>query len=456
MKSPSALRARLRDLTEEMDALESEIRVLAKERQRVMDDLDSIIYPVLTLPPEITSEIFSNYVMDPCLGRPRSTPSRGPLTLAAVCHSWRRICFSTQPFWASLRIHPDPSWVVDDFVHILECWLQRAGNHPLDLDISACEQTPFMKIFSVISNHSSQLRALTFSLEPSFPFPNDEFQGHLPLLSKLTVHILAEEDDDHPAMVTAFHDAPRLREVQLFWTSFNSIALPWIQLTHLGLSEESVSSALRILQETPNLEVLEVYFSDMVREPPQSLTLHHLHTLKFIYDPDGELLEHLVLPALKTIHLVALHGPGSLLFSNLVIRSALSLRSIHLTKMAVDDCIVCLRSLPSLAEVQIQAWAFNDSSLHGFLAFLHEDRAILPALETLALSQCCPEFSALRLREMLAWRSSEKHHEQVKLKSFRLTFARTRGVPSKEFVEEIWAELRAVMDAGLQVSIDVA
>ncbi|KAF7334304.1 F-box domain-containing protein [Mycena sanguinolenta] len=289
MASPSALRARLTEINEEMDALKARLRLLAIERRKVIGDLDCIVYPVLTLPPEITSEIFSHYVLDPHLGRPRtSTPSRGPFALAGVCQSWRDICFSTPCLWASLRIHPDQAWVADDFFH-LKCCLQRAENHPLDLHVSACEprSTLPMQIYSILSHYVPQIRAFTFSLDTPFSFPNEEIGGRVPLLTKLTVNITAKNNT--PVMVTAFRDAPRLREVCLSGASLRWISLPWIQLTHLEYSDETVPSCLQVLEETPNLEVLDVSLarshSDWVVVTARYLTLPRLHTLRFSYDP---------------------------------------------------------------------------------------------------------------------------------------------------------------------------
>ncbi|KAJ7708533.1 hypothetical protein B0H16DRAFT_1261004, partial [Mycena metata] len=60
--------------------------------------LDSITYPVLTLPPEITSEIFLL-----CLPDERTTgvvdPREVPLLLAHVCRAWRQIAISLPALW---------------------------------------------------------------------------------------------------------------------------------------------------------------------------------------------------------------------------------------------------------------------------------------------------------------------------------------------------------------------
>ncbi|KAJ7241023.1 hypothetical protein B0H12DRAFT_47686 [Mycena haematopus] len=426
--------------------MDAQSPVLATER-----DPDSVICPVLTLPPEITSEIFSYYVLDPHLGRSGTyKPSRGPLTLAAVRQIWRHICFSTHSLWTSLRIYPNRSWVVDDFLHLLKCWLQRAGNYPLDLHVSGYErkETMSLKILSIISHHSSQLRTLTFSLHTPFSFPDDEIWGCLPLLTKLSVNILAR--DDTPVMMTAFRDAPRLREVKLSGASLQWISLPWIQLTHLEFCDGSIASCLQILKETPNLEVLGIFMPYLDRE---SLPLHHLallrlHTLKFTHDAEGELLKRLVLPALNTIHLAGLQGPGLSWFIDLGVRSAWPLRFIRLSNMTVHSCTTCLRSLSSATQVEIRNFEFTGPDLNQLITLLH-DNSVVPALQTLTLVDCGTEFSVRSLTEMIASRLSGAHDGLVKLRSFRLFSCWLSG----SFVEEIWTGLRPAMDAGLEVHI---
>ncbi|KAJ7452781.1 hypothetical protein B0H11DRAFT_2245815 [Mycena galericulata] len=115
-----------------------------------------------------------------------------------------------------------------------------------------------------------------------------------------------------PGAVTAFIDAPHLREVQLSGASLRWISLPWIQLTSLKFSDESISNCLELLEQTPNLEVLGVGELTRPSGGMPHLTLSRLHTLEFQYRyvREGMLFDHLTLPALKTIQLSALEYDG--------------------------------------------------------------------------------------------------------------------------------------------------
>ncbi|KAJ7486729.1 hypothetical protein FB451DRAFT_1026233, partial [Mycena latifolia] len=68
-----------------------------QRRDAAQLQVDDIIYPVLTLPPEITSEIFAKCVEfeDKDFASPASAPS----LLLQVCRSWRLIALATPSLW---------------------------------------------------------------------------------------------------------------------------------------------------------------------------------------------------------------------------------------------------------------------------------------------------------------------------------------------------------------------
>ncbi|KAJ7139192.1 hypothetical protein C8R44DRAFT_975102 [Mycena epipterygia] len=271
----SHLRMLLAELDEEMDALESKLRLLAAKRHRVLQDLSSITYPVLTLLPEITAQIFSHYVHKPHIGRTR-TPGRGPLLLTSVCRDWRDICLSIGSLWASLQVYPErySSGDAKDLLSLLRCWLSRAGSQPLDLHVFRSSSGSISsKIFTLLSDYSSQWRSLGVTLQRPFSFPNDKIQARIPSLEQLVVNISAERRDV-PVKITAFSVAPRLYDVRLYGASLQWISLPWLQLTHLEFSNdsESLSACVAILKQTQKLEVLIVQRSPLIRESPPIIT----------------------------------------------------------------------------------------------------------------------------------------------------------------------------------------
>ncbi|KAJ6533078.1 hypothetical protein B0H19DRAFT_884848, partial [Mycena capillaripes] len=84
----------LRSRISELDAL---IASLTAERQRLQAESDAIVYPVLSLPPEITMEIFSCCI--PSESNPRPSPTEAPLLLAQICRQWREVALHTPALW---------------------------------------------------------------------------------------------------------------------------------------------------------------------------------------------------------------------------------------------------------------------------------------------------------------------------------------------------------------------
>ncbi|KAJ7167598.1 hypothetical protein C8R46DRAFT_1093542, partial [Mycena filopes] len=63
----------------------------------------SIVYPILTLPPEITTEIFLCCLPEKRLGDVVNT-MEAPLLLLQVCSVWRQIAISTRRLWTTFYI----------------------------------------------------------------------------------------------------------------------------------------------------------------------------------------------------------------------------------------------------------------------------------------------------------------------------------------------------------------
>ncbi|KAJ7086305.1 hypothetical protein C8R43DRAFT_311955 [Mycena crocata] len=64
---------------------------------------DSLVYPVLTLPNEITSQIFIYFLA----AYPRCPPFQGllsPIILTHICHQWREIALSTPALWRAITL----------------------------------------------------------------------------------------------------------------------------------------------------------------------------------------------------------------------------------------------------------------------------------------------------------------------------------------------------------------
>ncbi|KAJ7474240.1 hypothetical protein FB451DRAFT_1174751 [Mycena latifolia] len=331
---------------------------VAAERRRVIQDLDSIVYPVLTLPPEITAHVFSFYGDSPHLGR-TSDQGLKPLLLASVCRDWRNICLSVGSLSTHIRIQV---YIADILRHI--------------------------SLLAAVSDSQIPFDAPIFLLEYGAS------RAH-PVLEYFT-----DQQLDPGAMLTAFSDAPSLREAQLSGASLQCISLLWIQLTHLGFSYQPLSARVDILRHTTNLEILCLHITPSQDAADSSSTPVHLpklHTLKFSNTRGGMLLGYLTLPALRSLELTSLTSLNLLL--QLCLRSAWSLRSIRLTSISnTAALILCLRSIPSLEDVNTE---WPDSNWSHLIVLLAQDDAFLPALRVLTLSAVVDNIPSMPLVEML-------------------------------------------------------
>jgi hypothetical protein len=116
---------RLAEICTEMAELQARNHqlALARTQSHVVDTLKSTVYPILTLPPEITAEIFIYCVADVPLSLPRLRGLEVPL-LASARRAWRQIALNLtygQPSRCT-RTQRMPS-----------CNLTRAENHLLAL-----------------------------------------------------------------------------------------------------------------------------------------------------------------------------------------------------------------------------------------------------------------------------------------------------------------------------------
>ncbi|KAJ6486726.1 hypothetical protein C8R45DRAFT_267030 [Mycena sanguinolenta] len=412
-------------------------------------------YPVLTLPTEITAEIFSHYV-----GKRHDIRRKdaGPLVLASVCRNWNEISLSTCSLWASVFItssRVEGDWNV--LLPTLQRWLSRAGSHPLDLFVSV-HGGALSGIISFLSRHSAQWRSLGFEFHLSSSTLNNLLPGQIPLLTELEISGMPLGNGLGTPLLTTFREAPSLRKVWLSNASPESIHLPWIQLTHLTAAGYHVE-CLKILNETRRLEVLDVVTWGHTTRSSLKLTLPYLRKLRCSDGPDGVLLDHLTLPALRKLELSGLEDEGVSRFLKLSDRSAWSLRSIRLAAMEYAECIICLRSLPTLEEVEIQIWE-SDDKLTLLVELLAMDNGFLPGLCSMAVRAGggSTEASPSALAEMLALRWHGHRKGMAKLKSFHLSFfhlSMLRNVTGSLF-QELKTRVAPLTEEGLDVVIRIA
>ncbi|KAJ7170849.1 hypothetical protein C8R43DRAFT_68971 [Mycena crocata] len=109
----AALRRRLDEMDTSIFELKLRLKSFEDSREDIQRQSNQAIYPILSLPPEITSYIFLH-----CLApipddgydlEARPDLLAAPLLLLQVCSSWRSVAISTPRLWTRLYINLDRS-----------------------------------------------------------------------------------------------------------------------------------------------------------------------------------------------------------------------------------------------------------------------------------------------------------------------------------------------------------
>ncbi|KAJ7162321.1 hypothetical protein C8R46DRAFT_1194020 [Mycena filopes] len=254
------LRARASLLDSEIaafSALSVELGSLLTEREVVQEALDAISYPVLTLPFEITSQLFRS-TLEPRDPKPSASSAlasqRASLLLGHICRLWRQIALATPELWRTidLRVHHPTPRILTARQALARTFLSRAGSSPLVIslygDSDSCRtilelMAPYSRTWASISLDSSKLKEMEVL---------HSVHHQLPALTSLKLVLGAVVPGDG-AFENMFSDAPLLRNVHLSSFGSQPSALPWSQLTSLTLDSCTGHHFVEILGWTPRL-----------------------------------------------------------------------------------------------------------------------------------------------------------------------------------------------------------
>ncbi|KAJ7620104.1 hypothetical protein FB45DRAFT_799377, partial [Roridomyces roridus] len=266
----AAARSRMAQLNVEIEQLRRSLKTRLAERKQCRDVLARYKYPILTLPTEITSEIFTHFV-PPYTELAAPTNPDSPVLLLSICHQWRDIARRTPALWSSMQVVLDDDQL--DIVHeqqlrLLEIWLKRSRNCPLSIRLADTRLLPVSASFATtkfveaILRHASRWQ----HVEIEVPYENlRALSAPMPLLRSIGVGPIEGILPDTTPSATAvrmFASAPNLKTV-LLAARVNSftIILPWSQITTLTASVY-VPEAIHVLHQTTALETCTLSIFD--------------------------------------------------------------------------------------------------------------------------------------------------------------------------------------------------
>ncbi|KAJ7190736.1 hypothetical protein GGX14DRAFT_579537 [Mycena pura] len=419
MTAAAELRAQIGRIDEQLASLKSQLTSLRTAKKQLLQDLDRLVYPVLTLPPEISSEIFRHVAPKfapniPNIGACSFQKYYWPLQLASVCRAWRAIALSTPALWSVIAIFGDST---RDFEQLLRLWLARARSLPLDLYISLTLDPVSHTILSILAPYASQWRHVSLESFSPFTLPVHLFPGPLRLLESLKVIVLQPHD---ATLAPSSLDAPRLRELFITFpfTVFRT-GLPLTQLTTFRVVG-SLSPVFEVLALAPNLESLCLTILSQGATPPSPLTLPHLCTLEFLDNPSMvAALDFLILPALENLKVSGLRNGGLKTLRSCVSRSCCTVRTLDLRYTDYSPAYRCFESLRSIQTLCLRDSTWTDDEMNTFCCEMRLDLC-LPALESLTVDGAGPK-DVVHLAAMVAERWSGVAGT-AKMRTFSLSY----------------------------------
>ncbi|KAJ7612678.1 hypothetical protein FB45DRAFT_302592 [Roridomyces roridus] len=459
MRVGHTLRQRLSDLDSSILRHESILRELAQERCTVLADLKLIVYPILTLPSEITLDVFKWCATDTYF-----SPRSAPLLLAQVCHDWRALACSTPTLWDSIhRLYFEEHPTADT---IVERWFSRAGTRPLSLDIACAKGCNVPRVRSIILRHAPQFGFLRLVGTPEVLTELWAGVHSLPILSSLELDCLCLDDTDESTQLFRIDDAPTLRQLCLQRALPSMITLPWGQLTKLTLISIPIGECLHALRGATSLQEFEYggvpphqlqFISNLTpsSEPISHSTLENL--IISLPEEDQGILPFLTLPSLRQFSLGSRFGGAAHSLDDvavMLLRVSSTLRTFTVTPDTMIP-VLAFRPLTELITLEL-SWAEPGRFMRDIVRALNRSALpdFLPKLQYLVLSDCPSDMVDQDLLDALDSRLGDATHTvyYAKIESFTLVWP-----PMTSFIDRqplVNAEsLRALAERGMHVHV---
>ncbi|KAJ7243748.1 hypothetical protein C8J57DRAFT_1556377, partial [Mycena rebaudengoi] len=378
---------------------------LKRRRREILEDLNAVTSPVLSLPPELICEIFLHCYLPPSV---LPTAKDAPLLLTQVCRRWRTIALSTPLLWSTvtvaLLLSSTPTAGAQN---MLEMWLERGANCPLSVSLipdSGNDRSP-NALFVQIRETSHRWRELHVA-RPIFDWAilfHRDTVWNLPELVKLSLLLpggVRPPSGFSRNDVSNLTDLPSLREVYLGGFSPLTIRLPWSQLTTIHADNLYPSECLVTLAHSTQLvsgtfSLWSSVFHATVPDPFPPLS--HLKSLSITGDRCVELLEHLTLSALPAFSICfepgSDFGPLNRFLARASALTELSLRCPGAA--ALGPLISALEAHPALHAVSLSLDIGITNSI--FLHVLKSTPGFLPNLRRLTITERIDRYNEMPL-----------------------------------------------------------
>ncbi|KAF8195448.1 hypothetical protein BJ912DRAFT_1056694 [Pholiota molesta] len=351
-------------LRDALTTIDVKMASLVKERAELETKLETAVRlqsPVLRLPSELLSSIFSIGVLDMGDEDPVMVP-----TLMLVCRYWAEVALNTPMLWAKISVSPH------DSLEKARRRILRSKSCPLDVIVNFGPRVDYLQSINEQIMHAMDLfrpslwRTKSFSLT----VPNrhhaylalHQFQEDAPMLESLSVNVHHSMQDDHyskPIMPYST-DARRGSVHALLRGYFNSFTPSATTLLDiLRQCPELEELALRNMSDVDSNPCAMVVVDDMDAPISNKIHLPRLKKMSFYYSGIAhtrEIMSHISFPNLESLELAYLENATPLL--HLLYVQALT--RLPLKSLRIETCLFnemkfvnLIRKLPSLITLEL-------------------------------------------------------------------------------------------------------
>ncbi|KAK7038098.1 hypothetical protein R3P38DRAFT_2615088 [Favolaschia claudopus] len=396
---------------ERLGAQIRELETLRQKERTVLATLRRMITPIGKLPTELLVEIFKLAVQTPLLRDPPDANRlydgeyrealRKVLCLAHVSPYWRHIIHNTPQLWAEgvldFRCNREPK---DPYLVELKAMLNRSAPHKISVSLHTGNRYLENVVPSVFTATVARWRTLECRLQifPSFEqLPSENFAS----LERLHLSGLWSQT----APITVFLSSPLTHfTLRCEAGTVKLFQLPWGQLTHIEILDESMSGCRSVLLQGHNLISATLHTSlkwdsDLASAHSPVVVLPFLETLNFTVwncktvPVDGleVLFMPLSLPALKTLNIEFYaeeeeSWPTKVFFDFLDRAHKLERIKFTYSSIYAEDLVSLLQHTPALKTFELLGcWLCMQDDI--FFTALRYDEAdltpLVPKLESL-------------------------------------------------------------------------
>ncbi|KAJ7068694.1 hypothetical protein C8F01DRAFT_1018234 [Mycena amicta] len=417
------LRAQIASLSFDIALQQQNLDEMHARLAQLQIELNAVPYPILTLPTEISTEIFIR-----CLPDLEDDDYMGnvldgkwaPLVLTWVCKRWRDIVLSTPALWRTFSIwHGHDKPTSSEILEISRLWLGRAGRRQLSLSITSAHShympEGFESIWQMVEEAACGLCSLEFAFGSWKHLPDlNIYRPNFPELKNLIIDV---EDYggswqlSSQSAIGTFLDCPLLNRLLLRGITPSSVLLPYHQITQLEAHYWSAELCVESLRLLPNLTSCILQW-DLAPDGDEPEHLVHANLLCLsittIYiggeDPEPDepdallLLKFLTLPSLNNLK-ISFHygftGTASVLDSFLA-RSSPPLQKLSVVPFKfrgkrTSVHLALSRNFRVLPLTTLHVANPSKDFLTSFFSLLAHNGRFLPQLQCAELTDCDPD-----------------------------------------------------------------